>query len=127
MDNPSNKLLDRLSFKSLVIPSWFGASVEDWVSLQDIFGDFFAETLVPQVVQKLLDIENSPDYWVNCKVWPYPDSSYFKEICAILDTKAPEYWGLEVRMFWFAYMIQHLRMATHSLLYEVYRINLQKQ
>lgn len=127
MENPSNRLQDNLSFKSLLIPSWFGLNVEDWAPMEDIFEEFFSTTIIPGVVQKLLDTENSPQYWMESKAWPYPDKHYLQSMCDLIDEHVADNWPIAARIFLFTWCLQHLRQAAHSLLWEVYNHNLQKQ
>jgi hypothetical protein len=123
----NNKLTDRLVFKSLLIPKWFGIEGEGVVLLMGAMCEFLEKTLVPEVVQKLLLEENDPDYWIKAETWPYPEIPYYKRICTLIDTNVPEDWPLEIRTFWFAWMMQQIRWQTMNLLHPVYKHNTQKQ
>lgn len=127
MDNLSNQLKDRLNFKSLLIPSWFGIRSEDWIRVMDSIEKVICETMAKEVIQKLLEIENSPEYWMDCVSWPHPDQKYLKGLAYLIDLEAPEDWPIEMKTFVFAYTLQQMRMIAPKLLMEVYKINQQKQ
>jgi hypothetical protein len=123
----SNKLTDHLIFKNLLIPTWFGKSIEEWTSLQDKLGEFYNETLIRDIVEKLLEIENSPEYWYEVTPWPHPDTGYFRKLCTVIDDHCPPDWSIEIRMFWFAWNLQHIRHLVIQYLRPVYLEKLQQQ
>lgn len=127
MENHSDRLQGYLNFKSLMMPHWFDVEVEDWTMLGKVLEDFLQETFIAEVVQKLLDIENDPRYWIEAATWPHPDAKYLTGIVKLIDMQAPPHWDVNVKMFWFAWILQHMRRVACPLLQQVYEINLQKQ
>lgn len=123
----SNKLTDHLVFKNLLIPNWFGQSMEVWVNLQNKLGEFYHETLIRDIVIKLLEIENSPEYWYEVSPWPHPDVDYLQQLCKVIDDNIPDDWPIEVRTFWLAWNLQHIRHLVMQYLKPVHLEKLQQQ
>lgn len=123
----SNKLTDNLTIKTMIMPGWFGLTREEVIPVQDGVWEFIVSTLIPDIVCKLLDEEPSPDYWYSADVWPYPDTDYLKAMCSAIDHYAPEEWPLHVRTYYFAWLLQHVRMEAMRLLVPIYEERLKQQ
>ena len=97
------------------------------MNLSDKLGDFYHETIIRDVVEKLLETENSPEYWYEVTPWPYPDVHYLRTLCKVIDDNVPEDCPLELRTFWFAWNLQHIRHLVMQYLKPVYLEKLQQQ
>lgn len=123
----SNKLLDNLQFKSLTLPTWFGRTREDVQLMQESVWEFLETTVIPEIIEKLLDLEPSLDYWYQADVWPYPDVDYLHTLCNIIDTTAPDDFDLHIRTFYLGYLLKHIQAETWRLLPIVHTERLKQQ